>query len=300
MDDLSLLKYYKSSDVLRLNEVKIPYVELWYGGKEGVSEKDLSCFLMSENFIIDPKIAEKIDELKNSIDLGNIQDNVLARLHHFKYKNGKLELYFQKTSYEYFYLTNFQLDQKLDNWKDCLRDIIAPDPLHFLDSPLNFCGNPLGVNAIIETADNPPVIVLQKRTEQVATDKNVFGSSVGGSLEIIEGKPISLYDTLREEMREELGLLRDDIQDIKLVSIFRELQNGGKPTAYFKITTKNTLKEIQNVVEKNEFQDGWEFNDLKDIMPSENIINKMIFSGYIDKTKLATSTRCCLYYYKKN
>jgi len=159
-------------------------------------------------------------------------------------RNKKLVLYFQKAQYWQAHVTNFNLDWL--GWGEHLRDKIVPGPRLNSLRESRKSANHLGLNCVLVTSDGK--IILQKRSMSVAIHPGLIGISAMGHMRWEsrarrETAP-SPFVGMLSEIEMELGITRDEISDIRLIAICRELLWGGKPTAFFVARTKLAWKKV--------------------------------------------------------
>ena len=108
-------------------------------------------------------------------------------------------------------------------------------------------------------------IVLQKKSELVAVNPGSIGLSAGGRMRwesrAQSNLPPSPFVGMLSEIEMELGITRDEIDDIRLISICRELHWGGKPTAFFVAKTELTLEEVESGLKCQDCSRIWSYRD---------------------------------------
>lgn len=252
----------------------LPHIELMplCSSKRGYYPSDFEFLVDPNDFELDSSLIPKVKRLKDWIAISRrVWNGDVARLCKIEErKDGKIILCFKKTKYLLGLLTNFFIDAKFKEWKDSFRAILAPAPLPSLEKSL--CSNHLGVNCIIETSEENPKIFLQKISSEVAatalTRPLQLGPSVAGALsfwhsgsvDVASKAPPSPFRGMMMEIIDELGLSPEDIVDMKLMMICRDLQAGGKPNAFFVAKTKLSFHDVRE--RRQEARERWESLDL--------------------------------------
>ena len=212
--------------------------------------------------------------------------------------DDKIVLYFQKTKYFLGLLTNLFIDAKFREWEKPLRAIIAPDPLPSLEESL--CSNHLAVNCIIETSEENPKIFLQKASSKIATSPNQLGPSASGSLafwhsgslDVGSKDPPSPFRGMMREIIDELNVSPEDIVEMKLMMICRELQTGGKPAAFFVAKTKLSFSDV-----RKRWKDAREHWEAKDLIPFDSHNLKKINELIENNGNVSGPAKASLHYY---
>jgi len=291
-------KYYLE-DVKNCVNKNLPYIEL-FKSVEGLHEQDLICKTIKEDFKIIPNLKQKWNNIKLYFKQKglNIGSEITARLYKYEVDtiNNKLILTFQKAEYWMAHVTNFNLDYKFKDWDRRLRDIVAPGPRI---EPLerSNCANHLGLGCILVMEDDK--IVLQHRSSNVAVYSNLIGPSASGAL----GWEMRLFDEafpspfigMRSEILSELGIRFENIKDMRLLALCRDLIWGGKPTAIFVVYTHLDSKTVAQLFDQKPEQ-YWETDKLEFIKSDdiERILKLM------KRDDVALSTKACLFYYCKH
>jgi len=301
------VSYYSSivNQLISIDGIKLPYIEIW-SNRQGLESEFIDCQLMEKDFQLDELLLDKVQKLRDWLELDHIVGNrSVARLHHIETRKESLTFHFQETKYAYGLLTNFHLDVKFKEWVVRLRDLLAKDPLLPLESPKNKCSNHLGVSCIIETADKKPKIFLQKRSSEVAVFPNMIGNSAEGALGFESSCPESgirkapsPFRGILLEIMYELGIMPETIPLLKMMAVSRGLESGGKPHAFFVARTSLTFNQVKTVWENENPQDKWETEALVPVEAgNKQQLIDLIARDQIKGNTISEGTKANLYYY---
>ena len=293
--------YYPGENMKSFDGNVLPIVELFATAK-GLSEDKVDCrfgypkeFKFPQDFEIKAlnvywdKLSERLG--KEGRRKGSAAKARLFDLEEDK-KSGILVLYFQKTEYWRTLVTNFFLDWK--GYGEHLREVIAPKPkLNPLrDSILS--SNHLGLNCILLTKDKK--IILQERSKEVIIAPESIGLSSEGALgwedRISKDNAPSPFIGMLHQLHDELGITREQIEEIKLIAIYRNLYWGGKPQALFIARTNCTFEEINRQF-KAQPESAWE---TKRLIPL-NKDNLLEIKKYLERDDVSFSAKVGLHYY---
>jgi len=214
----------------KLISKELPFMVLLRFNKP-LREEDVVCQKLNLKFVSREDLVYRREAIKTLLEsLGRkLFNSICARLYNYEYdeKHNKLKLIFQPVEYFDTLHTNHYCDLLYKDWQSSTRDILAPGPSL---TPLekSECGNDLGVNLILELSDG--FIVLQRRSFFEAIHPNKLGPSVSAAMEYKFNTP---FESIRDEVNLELGLLQDEMKDIQLVGLGRDLERAGKPEAFF-------------------------------------------------------------------
>lgn len=280
----------------------LPYVEL-FTSSEGLKVDDIENIIASpREFKFPPDFDWKAryfwKKIKGHFEKEGreIGTQATARLYNFRYndRNKRLFLYFQKAQYWQAHVSNFNLDWK--GWTEHLRDKIAPGPKLSSLRNAKKSANHLGLNCVIVTSDGK--IFLQRRSSLVAVDPGLIGLSAAGHMRWESRReqnvPPSPFVGMFSEIEMELGITKDEINDIRLVAICRELNWGGKPTAFFVVHTDLTWEAVEKRFGSKP-EGYWETEEL--IPFKEDDIEEI--KRLIKRDDVGLPTKACLYYYSR-
>lgn len=248
-----LWEYYREEQEKFISR-KLPFVVL-LKFKKPLDSQDLICQKQGKFESIEDLRYRRDSIVKLLKTLGRRLFNTpCARLHSYKYceKTKRLELKFQSVDYFDSLYTNQYCDLLYKNWQRRTRGILALGPsLPSLEE--SKCGNHLGVNLILEIRDD--FIVLQNRSYLEAVYPNRLAPSVSGAMEYKFDTP---FDAIRDEANLELGLLQEEIKDIKLVGLGRDLDRAGKPEAFFIGKSDVSREKLEEYFVEKRGQEYWE------------------------------------------
>lgn len=295
------LHYYR--DETNLIRGDLPDTNLFEKG-EGITENEVEGrFATPVEFELPVEFQAQAESMWKKIEScyekegKTIGSNPTARLYSLAWneKNEKLVLLFQKAQYWQAHVTNFNLDWT--GWGEHIRNKIAPGPKLSPLSESKFSANHLGLNCILITEDGK--IILQKRSMKVAVDPGSIGPSAGGRMKwedrIARASPPSPFIGMFNQIHDELGITREEIDDLRLVAICRELQWGGKPTTIFIGRTNLPWKEVEQRFESKP-ESYWETDQLWPL----NGDNRKDIEKMIERNDVGLPTKVCLYYYLKH
>lgn len=292
------IEYYPD-EICNILSEEIPVIQIFHC-KKGISEDKIEYVINNEEFSIDSTIGSKYDRMRKYLENKGYEIGSQPKVRLFDYEidneNKIIRLHIQKTHYWMGHVSNFNLDLKFHGWGERLRDIVVPGP-KIGSLPNSKASNHLGLNCIISTSDNN--IILQQRSERVAINPNKLGPSVGGGMDwdfrISTHNPPSLFVGMKREIYEELGIEMEDLSDVRLVAICRELERGGKPTTLFVVETPLSSEEV---LERYRIRpkDKWESNDIE--LVDSNDVERIKHIMY-EREDVALETKECLYYYAK-
>jgi hypothetical protein len=265
--------------------------------RKPLEERDLICQKLSLGFKSRDDLIYRRDAIVELLTkLGRRLFNTpCARLYSYRYckESNKLELIFQMVEYFDTLYTNHYCDlYKYEDrdWQLTTRDILAPGPsLPSLEE--SKCGNDLGINLILEISDG--FILLQNRSYLEAVHPNKKGPSVSGGMEYKFNTP---FEAIKDEAYRELGLLPEEIEDIKLVGLGRDTERAGKPEAFFIGKSNVTKEKLKKYFIERRGQEYWElFEEGPFDFPHKTELQKI--KNIIKDTKEPLVTRAALWFW---
>lgn len=196
-----------------------------------------------------------LDELKVQFSR-NYYNNPLAKLLNFEFdeKSGEGRLKLGHSYFFYEWLVHLNPDRAFYNspktfreiYDDILIEEINNSGAKLENSPLP---NTLGVNGLILTRDG--YIIVQRRSQLVAVEKQTFSVSFGGVFTWSFSKekvPLMIAEVIANNMEKELDFTMDpeDIYEASyIMGIDRSLKYFGKPDIYVFTPIDETLKELE-------------------------------------------------------
>lgn len=159
---------------------------------------------------------------------------------------GRLHFTFSITSYFDYVIQNLAVAENLVIDGATVRSRLEPGPqLSPLDtSP---CGNITGVSCLLVTSDG--WLAICERSLDVLTFPGLLGPSASGAMnfpdEVLADRPsVSIFDKIRLELREELGLPSNRIEDLLYLGTTRDLAFCGKPEVFFLAGTSLARRDL--------------------------------------------------------
>lgn len=163
---------------------------------------------------------------------------------------GKLSFKFVLTSYFDYVVSNLAISESLSIRERPLRKELEPGPIlsTLSESP---CGNITGVSCLVLTSDGWLVVCV--RSMDVLTFPGMLGPSASGAMNFTDEAHVnpsaSIFDKIRLEIREELGLSSAHLDTILYLGTTRDLEFGGKPEIFFLVGCKATRTELVELQE---------------------------------------------------
>src|SRR5262249_48418209 len=150
----------------------------------------------------DPELERRIDEawerrLAESVS-GTLWDSPVARLVAHGALPDRLALYVGATTFREFVGTNLESADLHESLGDA------------------YFANPLGVSAAIVSRDG--AVLLAKRSETVVEARGQWDFP-GGTMELAEGASPDPFAAMRDELREEIGLGPEDLEEVTCVAL---------------------------------------------------------------------------------
>lgn len=180
----------------------------------------------------------------------------LLRLANCRLSGNRIFLDTQCVEYSTVCRTNMLLDAPLRDKTRSLRALVQPsgniEPLS-----ASRLGNPVGINALLFTADE--AVAMPARSRKVLVRPLQLGPSYSGDLEYTDvpsGQTRLAKIPILREGFEELGLRPEDVVSQAYLGMTRELVRGGKPEIFYELHTNLTREEIQD--RRKIARDRWE------------------------------------------
>ena len=148
----------------------------------------------------------------------------------------------------------------------------------------------------MHTFDKGQKIILQERSKEVIIAPESIGLSSEGALgwedRISKDNAPSPFIGMLHQLHDELGITREQIEEIKLIAIYRNLYWGGKPQALFIARTNCTFEEINRQF-KAQPESAWE---TKRLIPLDKD-NLLEIKKYLERDDVSFSAKVGLHYY---
>lgn len=222
------------------------------------SSKRVELEVLDEDFFVSTTDNEwheiSIEGYQSLKDCGRVRGNEAAvRLTEVNESDDKIILKIQKTYYHEQAKSNLILDYVSDRHNTTLRkDLLKMYP--GILPPLNHksLANNMGLAIIVFYQDNgktwiPYMVRRKKETGVFPGGLHCTASGVAKWPKEENKKDVFNYftDHMIDELDEEVGLLENDIYDLKLIALCREFSRGGKPQLFYAAKTSLSLNELR-------------------------------------------------------
>ncbi|WP_312648607.1 hypothetical protein [Aminipila sp.] len=214
--------------------------------------KEKFSIIDSQNqYNLPEEVRQNYADIMSAHTHSNVYNQLNIRLDNLKLNESinVIELSTSRTTYFDSLVTNRAMDYK---WKSgvCNRDLFAYGPFipKLEESVLS---NHLGFNGFIETRDKK--IVFVKRNDSVSIGKGTLGTSIAASLKCMyaldDNKNFTkegLIKGIERELLDELGINAEYTFSLEenIISIYRDMVEGGKPQLLFYINIDLTSNEV--------------------------------------------------------
>lgn len=194
-------------------------------------------------------IREHEEELHHAHDGSFVYNNLNIRVDRWEEKGNTFEMHTSRTKYFYSLLTNRAMDYRLKNGRTVRDELYdGPFPKDLSESDLS---NHLGFNGFLISSDG--YVPLVKRRKDVSVEKGFYGDSVQASLKtryaLKDAKtPLKLSgirNAVLMEIRDELKIPAEKIEDLQFLYAYRNLVEGGKPQLLFCARCAETKESVQ-------------------------------------------------------
>ncbi len=194
-------------------------------------------------------INNNYSKLINAHITSSIYNSSNIRVVDWQLSNDTFTIYTERTTYFNSLTTNRAMDYEISD-KLSVRSLFEPGP-NISQLKHSKLSNHLGFNGMIESKDN--CLLFVKRKNNLSVGKGTYGNSVGASLKTkyaldenglfnTEG----LYNSIKNEIFDEIGI-NAQLSDIKLITAYRDLLEGGKPQLFFYHKSNLTMDEINRI-----------------------------------------------------
>lgn len=203
-------------------------------------------------------IKQNYETIMRAHEFSDVYNQLNIRLDDYLYHDSTnmLELITSRTTYYDSLVTNRAMDFK---WglKSTNRELLDYGPFvnKLNESKLS---NHLGFNGFVETSDRKIIFVL--RSKNVSIGKGTLGNSVAASLKTMyalntENRMFStcgLIQSMKRELHAELKIEQQhfSFSERNIISIYRDLVEGGKPQLLFYVKVNQTAVEINENFKK--------------------------------------------------
>lgn len=194
-------------------------------------------------------IREHEEELHHAHDGSFVYNNLNIRVDSWEEKENTFVMHTSRTKYFYSLLTNRAMDYRLKNGRTVRDELYdGPFPKDLSESELS---NHLGFNGFLISSDG--YVPLVKRRKDVSVEKGFYGDSVQASLKtryaLKDAKtPLKLsgiQNAVLMEIRDELKIPAEKIEDLRFLYAYRNLVEGGKPQLLFCARCAETKDAVQ-------------------------------------------------------
>ena len=201
-------------------------------------------------------IYEYRDELFRAHDASNIYNQLNIRVDDWYIDDYKdLIICTSRTTFYASLMTNRVMDYKMKNGYS-VRELLQPGPF-VPELKKSALSNHLGVNAFIVSNDG--YIPFVKRSSTVSIGKRTYGSSISASLKTkyalksVEDRfnADGLKKAICGEIKDELNISSDYINEIEIIAAYRDVVEGNKPQLLVYVEVNKTNKEIKKAFKKN-------------------------------------------------
>lgn len=224
---------------------KLPHIELFVN-KDGLPMSSFeSKFDNNAEFKLnlDYSIGKEILKFNQAIYEEN--DNLSLKDLKIDTENRKVILFFQKTKYSSYLISNLFTDTFLPTFNRTVRDILESYQSDNLLNGSKF-SNQAGITSLLLSKDGKIILLRNKKTNQ--TYPSTICGSTSGTIELVDADtrttPIPFLAMYRE-INEELHLTRNDISELRLLAITKDMTRGGVPEFIFFAKSNIPSAEIQ-------------------------------------------------------
>ena len=201
----------------------------------------------SQNLYRLPEIIENnFSALMSVHDTSTLFNNLNIRVKKMEYCSNRLYLETERTYYFYSLVTNRAPDF---SWNGLtVRELFEPGP-KLLPLDRSALSNHLGFSGFVESSDG--YICFVKRSKNVSVGKRTWGDSIQASLKAENALDNNgeftrerLVDAVLKEIEDELKIKSEQCSAVKIIGIYRDLVEAGKPQFLIYAKTELTAKDI--------------------------------------------------------
>lgn len=254
--------YHQEIDsVIRLlykgKEFLVPQVLIFDNTSEQLGLSQVKLALLKSPFQLRADVRalteEPFEKLRAKLKYSDEQN---LRLVDIVRDQDNLRLLVQSVNYQYYLHTNLVLDAHRGKTQTLREYLHSNGKLEDLcDSPL---ANNFGINMLLFTADGS--LLMQKRSQKVAFRRGELCPSASGTLALIDvstGSEIALTKTMSlREAFEEVNVKLEEVENVNLLGVTRELIRGGEPEMF--LFAKTMLSNNDLYERAKTAKDSWE------------------------------------------
>lgn len=250
---------------VRLNlpdrEVRVPQIVEFDNSVGRIPMASIEVRAIDDPFRLDPEIEHLTQAVIDEIRLAHlgITNGTSVRLAGCSSEADHGELRVQPVGHFDYLRTNLQMDRPLEG-DVTLRQLAHPqgvlEPLEASKT-----ANPLGVDILLFTAEGE--MIVQKRSTRMAVRPGALAPSASGGFDWTDvAGAATLADVpVWREATEELGISGEQIRDMRVLGITRELARGGQPEAFFAGIVDARRDEIE--ASWQAAKDRWENSEIR-------------------------------------
>ncbi len=282
---------------------KVPHIEIFVNN-EGLPMKSfISRIDRTAEFR--PKIAESIGEKILRFNQAKYEQNQTLRLKDLRIDNKKktVKLFFQITDYRSYLISNLFIDTFIPAYNQTVRSILEKNSHNGTFNGSNFASH-AGVSVLILSADSKIILLRNKKTNQ--TYPGMICGSTSGTIEYVDYKKGGIcipFEAIYREIDEELHLKPNDISELNLLAITRDIERGGATEFIFFGKSNYTEIDLRNKFIQH-YKDPWS-SDMQEIEAIENKgfmainWNELSFEQSKSSKDFNLSALTAIYYYEK-
>lgn len=248
-----LVEQYCKSGLFEFCGNKYPIVELVR--RDDMSGKTLNVVNSLKEY--KPPIIAQMNYIKlmEAHSKSKVYNQNMVRVDDIRITNSEIVINTSRTNFFNSLITNRAIDVVLEG-EMTIRSIFEPGPF-LSDLKQSKLSNHLGINIVITTSDSK--LILVNRSKYVSIGKNKYGISVGAAVKPMYFKTFNestsvedITNSICSEIFDELGTTIDKIDEEfslkrNLLSIFRDLFEGGKPQLLLEISSKLSFADHQKI-----------------------------------------------------
>ena len=212
---------------------------------------DVKIYDTQNKYALPDILSDNFNTIMEAHNHSSIYNQTTIRLDDIKLHDKQLELYTSRTTYYNTLVTNRAMDYRWTKYYS-IRELFSPGPFleRLKDSKLS---NHLGFNGFVETNDGK--IIFIKRGKNTSVGKEALGASVSASLKakyaLNDSQELTddgLKNAIIKEIYDELRIKEEDYKfklSENIISLSRDVVEGGKPHLIFYIKANLTFSEIE-------------------------------------------------------
>lgn len=282
---------------------KLPHIEIFVNNEELPMESFISRIDGNSEFR--PKIDDSIGEDILRFNQTKVVHYETLRLKDLRFDNKKKEvkLFFEKTDYRSYLISNLFIDTLIPAYNQTVRSRLENYSKNGKFIGSNFASH-AGVTVLLLSADAKIILLRNKKTSQ--TYPGMICGSTSGTIEYIDYKKGGIcipFEAIYREIDEELHLKPNDIYELNLLAITRDMTRGGIPEFIFFAKTNCAEIDLCNKFMQH-YKDSWSA-DMQEIEAIENkgfmAINwdELSFEKSLSNGDFSLSALTAIFYYEK-